>query len=113
MSGRGGVGSRRCEFTVLGRYILAVLDRESQLLQISSGVPPELSGRLHEAHAALFAGLTADLADGVKSRAPSIGDRNGATLGAIGVNALLGRRAIRTVFHATGEYAGIEYAAYR
>jgi AcrR family transcriptional regulator len=94
-----GLGDLHSELTVLGRYILAALDRESELLQIS-GVPAELSGRLSDAYAALFAGLTGDLADWIKSWAPSIDERDAATIGAIGVNALLGKRATSMVFHA-------------
>jgi AcrR family transcriptional regulator len=94
-----GLGDLHNELTVLGRYILAALDRESELLQIS-GVPPELSGRLSDAYAALFAGLTGDLADWIASWAPGIDERDAATIGAIGVNALLGKRATSMVFHA-------------
>ena len=94
-----GLGDLHSELTVLGRYILAALDRESGLLQIS-GVPPELSGRLSDAYAALFTGLTDDLADWIKSWAPSISERDAATIGTIGVNSLLGKRATSMVFHA-------------
>lgn len=95
-----GLGDLRSELTMLGRYILTVLDDESQLLQMSSAVPSEMRRRLNDAYAALFEGLTAELADWVKGWAPQIGKREAARVGAFGVNALLGKRAISTVFRA-------------
>jgi AcrR family transcriptional regulator len=100
-----GLGDLRSELTMLGRYILTVLDDESQLLQISSRVPSDLSGRLNDAYAALFDGLNAELADWVRGWAPGVGKRDAAAIGAIGVNALLGQRATRALFRAPG--AGI------
>jgi AcrR family transcriptional regulator len=95
-----GLGDLRSELTMLGRYILTVLDDEGQLLQISSAVPSEMRGRLNDAYAALFDGLTAELADWVKGWAPRVGKREATRVGAFGVNALLGKRAISTVFRA-------------
>jgi AcrR family transcriptional regulator len=97
-----GLGDLRSELTMLGRYILTVLDDESQLLQISSAVPSEMRRRLNDAYAALFEGLTAELTDWVKGWAPQVGKREAARVGAFGVNALLGKRAISTVFRAEG-----------
>src|SRR3954447_9053455 len=42
-----GLGDLRSELTMLGRYILNVLDDETQLLQIASRSPAELSNRLN------------------------------------------------------------------
>jgi AcrR family transcriptional regulator len=95
-----GLGDLRSELTMLGRYILTVLDDEGQLLQMSSAVPSEMRRRLNDAYAALFEGLTAELADWVKGWAPQVGKREAALVGAFGVNALLGKRAISTVFRA-------------
>jgi AcrR family transcriptional regulator len=95
-----GLGDLRSELTMLGRYILTVLDDEMQLLQISATVPSDTRRRLNDAYAALFEGLTAELADWVKSWAPRIGKREAARVGAFGVNALLGKRAISTIFRA-------------
>jgi AcrR family transcriptional regulator len=97
-----GLGDLRSELTMLGRYILTVLDDESQLLQISSAVPSEMRRRLNDAYSALFEGLTAELTDWVKGWAPQVGKREAARVGAFGVNALLGKRAISTVFRAEG-----------
>jgi AcrR family transcriptional regulator len=95
-----GLGDLRSELTMLGRYILTVLDDETQLLQISSTVPSDMRRRLDDAYAALFEGLTAELADWVRGWAPQIGKREATRVGAFGFNALLGKRAISTVFRA-------------
>ncbi|MGH3562835.1 MAG: TetR/AcrR family transcriptional regulator, partial [Mycobacterium sp.] len=45
----GGLGDLRSELTVFGRYMLTVLDEETQLLQIASRIPPGRSARLNNA----------------------------------------------------------------
>jgi AcrR family transcriptional regulator len=97
-----GLGDLRSELTVLGRYLLAVLDEEAQLLQIASRIPLELSTRLNDAHAALFDGLYAELADWVMGWVPAISPEVAAAIAAVGVNALHGKRATSTVFRASG-----------
>ncbi|HUH68128.1 MAG TPA: helix-turn-helix domain-containing protein [Mycobacterium sp.] len=97
-----GLGDLRSELTMLGRYVLTVLDEESQLLQIASRVPSGRSPRLNDAYAALFAGLYAEVADWVKSWAPCIDQKDASAIGAVAVNALLGQKATSTVFHAPG-----------
>ena len=97
-----GLGDLRSELTMLGRYVLAVLDEETQLLQIASRVPSQSSkARLTDAYAALFDGLYTELSDWVQSWAPAVSKQHAATLGAVAVNALLGKRATRTLFGAT------------
>jgi len=44
-----GLGDLKSELTMLGRYMLNVLDDETQLLQIASKAPAELSERLNTA----------------------------------------------------------------
>jgi AcrR family transcriptional regulator len=95
-----GLGDLPSELTMLGRYILTVLDDETQLLQLTSTVPSDMRRRLDDAYAALFEGLTGELADWVKGWAPQVGKREAARVGAFGVNALLGKRALTTVFRA-------------
>lgn len=95
-----GLGDLRAELTMLGRYILAVLDEESQLLQIAARVPSNRSERLTDAYAALFDGLCAELADWVKNCAPKMNDQQAETIGAVAVNSLFGKRATSTLFHA-------------
>jgi AcrR family transcriptional regulator len=97
-----GLGDLRSELTMLGRYVLAVLDEETQLLQIAARTPSDRSARLNNAYAALFDTLYAELADWVKGWAPRISQQDAAAIAAIGVNALLGKRATSTLFHAPG-----------
>lgn len=97
-----GLGDLRSELTMLGRYVLAVLDEETQLLQIASRVPSGLSARLTDAYAALFDGLYAELADWVSGWIPTISQQEAAAIAAVGVNALHGKRATSTVFHEPG-----------
>jgi len=95
----GGLNDLSTELTLLGRYLLTVLDDESQLLQIAARTPAEQSARLHSAYAALVDGLCAELADWVHSWAPTLTETDANTLAAVGVDALLGRRVTRILFH--------------
>jgi AcrR family transcriptional regulator len=97
-----GLGDLRTELTLLGRYLLTVVDEETQLLQIAARTPTERSARLDDAYAALVDGLCTELADWLKGWVPNISHEDAATTAAVGVNALLGKRATRTLFHATG-----------
>lgn len=97
-----GLGDLRIELTMLGRYVLTVLDEETQLLQIAARTPPDQSPRLNNAYAALLDGLYAELADWVTGWAPKISKQDAKAMAAIAVNALLGKRATNTVFHAPG-----------
>jgi AcrR family transcriptional regulator len=97
-----GLGDLRSELTMLGRYLLAVLDEETQLLQIAARTPSDRSARLNDAYAALFDALYTELADWVTDWAPRISQQDAAAIAAIGVNALLGKRATSTLFHAPG-----------
>src|SRR5581483_9606994 len=94
-----GLGDLQSELTMLGRYLLMVLDDETQLLQIASRVPAELSQRLHTAYAALFDGLYTELADWLRGWVPAIAEDEATALSAVAVNALLGKRATSTFFH--------------
>jgi AcrR family transcriptional regulator len=93
-----GLGDLRIELTMLGRYVLTVLDEETQLLQIAARTPPDQSPRLNNAYAALIEGLYAEVADWIKGWAPKISKRDGTAIAAIAVDALLGKRASNTVF---------------
>jgi len=93
-----GLGDLRIELTMLGRYVLTVLDEETQLLQIAARTPPEQSPRLNNAYAALIEGLSAEVADWIKGWAPKISKHDAAAIAAVGVNALLGKRSSNTVF---------------
>jgi AcrR family transcriptional regulator len=93
-----GLGDLRIELTMLGRYVLTVLDEENQLLQIAARTPPDQSPRLNNAYAALIDGLYAEVADWIKGWIPKISEPDSKAIAAIGVDALLGKRATNTVF---------------
>lgn len=93
-----GLGDLRIELTMLGRYVLTVLDEETQLLQIAARTPPDQSVRLNNAYAALVDGLYAEVADWIKGWTSKIGNQDAKAIAAVGVDALLGKRATHTVF---------------
>jgi AcrR family transcriptional regulator len=90
-----GLGDLRIELTMLGRYVLTVLDDETQMLRVASQVPADLSKRLTAAYGALFEGLYAELADWVRGWVPDLTKRDAAAVAAVGVNALYGKRATK------------------
>lgn len=87
-----GLGDLHSELTVLGRYLLSVIDQESEILQIAARTPAGLSEHLDTAYAALIDGLTAELAGWIQSWSPDLQDRERETVAALGVNSLLGAR---------------------
>lgn len=93
-----GLGDLGSELTVLGRYLLSVIDQESELLQIAARTPTGLSERLDTAYAALVDGLTAELAGWIYSWKPAFTEPECATLAAVGVNSLLGMRFTTKIF---------------
>lgn len=93
-----GLGDLRIELTMLGRYVLTVLDEETQLLQIAARTPPDQSPRLNDAYAALIDGLYEEVADWIKGWVPNISDHDAQAIATVGVDALLGKRATNTVF---------------
>src|SRR5882757_9190967 len=95
-----GLGDLRTELTVLGRYLLTVIDEESQLLQIAVRTPTNRSSRLDDAYAALIDGLYTELADWIGGWAPDLGAADRRTIAVVGVNGLLGKRATAMFFHA-------------
>ena len=85
---------------MLGRYLLTVIDEESQLLQIAARTPTNRSSRLDDAYAALIDGLYNELADWIYGWAPELGAADCRGIASVGVNALLGKRATAILFHA-------------
>jgi AcrR family transcriptional regulator len=79
-----GLGDLRIELTMLGRYVLTVLDDETQMLRVASQVPADLSKRLTAAYGALFEGLYAELADWVRGWVPDLTKRDAAAVAAVG-----------------------------
>ncbi|MFL0242709.1 TetR/AcrR family transcriptional regulator [Mycobacterium sp. SMC-17] len=107
-----GLGDLHSELTVLGRYLLTVIDQESELLQIAARTPAGLSECLDTAYAALVEGLTAELAGWIATWGPQLKHNETATLAALGVNSLLGERFGANLFRrATHPIPDNEYLA--
>jgi AcrR family transcriptional regulator len=96
-----GLGDLHTELTVLGRYLLTVIDQEIELLQIAARTPAGLSARLDTAYAALVDGLTAELAGWIDTWGPQLTKHERAIVAALGVNGLLGMRFATNLFRRT------------
>lgn len=87
-----GLGDLHSELTVLGRYLLTVIDQESELLQIAARTPAGLSEHLDTAYAALIDGLCDELNGWISAWAPQVSRSQAKILAFLGVNSLLGER---------------------
>lgn len=94
-----GLGDLQAELTVLGRYLLSVIDDEIQLLQIAARTPAGQSARLDTAYAALVDGLNAELADWITAWAQNLTQPQCKVLAALGINGILGARFATSLFH--------------
>jgi AcrR family transcriptional regulator len=99
-----GLGDLRAELTVLGRYLLTVVDEEIELLQIAARTPAGRSTRLDTAYTALVEGLNAELAEWVTAWAPTLPEQECAVLAAVGVNSILGTRFATSLFRQAGSH---------
>lgn len=97
-----GLGDFKSELTALGRYLLAVIDQESELLQIAARTPTGRSAQLDTAYAALIDGLNAELTDWIAAWAPTRTRQECSVLAALGVNSILGVRIAANLFHQSG-----------
>lgn len=97
-----GLGDLRAELTVMGRYLLNVIDAELELLRIGSRVPASLQSKLDNTHAALFDGLYTEFTEWVASWAPGASSQAAHAVSAIGVDSLLGRRTTNGLFKVSG-----------
>ncbi|BBY32771.1 TetR family transcriptional regulator [Mycolicibacter minnesotensis] len=105
-----GLGDLDTELTLLGRYLFAVLDEETQLLQIAARTPADQSARVAAAYAALVDGLCAELADWIAGWAPHLAAADAQRIAVVAVNALLGNRAGRMLYRGVGaQLADEEY----
>lgn len=93
-----GLGDLNSELTVLGRYLLSVIDQEAELLQIAARTPAGLSEHLDTAYAALVDGLTAELAGWIEDWNPELRKCQRDIVAALGVNSLLGVRFATNLF---------------
>ena len=94
-----GLGDLNAELTVLGRYLLTVVDEEIELLQIAARTPAGRSSRLDTAYAALVDGLNAELGDWIAAWAPAMAEEDRDVVAALAVNALLGPRVATSLFN--------------
>ena len=94
-----GQGDLNTELTLLCRYLMNVLDREGEFLQVAARAPNEQSDRLNSAYAALVDGLYGELTDWIRGCAPEVDVAEARRIAIVGINALLGKRATRIVFH--------------
>jgi AcrR family transcriptional regulator len=94
-----GLGDMHAELTVLGRYLLSVIDEEIELLQIAARTSAGRSDRLDTAYAALVDTLNAELAEWITAWAPAIAPEQAKVLAALGVNGVLGTRLATSLFH--------------
>ncbi|MEZ0053692.1 AcrR family transcriptional regulator [Mycobacterium sp. MAA66] len=93
-----GLGDLHSELTVLGRYLLTVIDQESELLQIAARTPAGLSERLDTAYAALVDGLCDELNGWISAWAPRASPKLTKVLASLSVNSLLGERFAANLF---------------
>lgn len=97
-----GLGDPRAELTVLGRYLLSVIDEEVQILQIAARTPAGQFPRLDAAYAALVDGINAELADWIGTWAPTLVEHDRVVLAALGVNGILGARVPTSLLRQPG-----------
>ena len=93
-----GLGDLRAELTVLGRYLLTVIDEETELLQIAARTPAGRAPRLDSAYAALVDGLIAELTEWIAAWAPIMPQQDRKVLATLGVNSILGARFATSLF---------------
>ena len=62
-----GRGDLRTELSLLCRYLMSVLDQESEFLQVVARTPADKSPRLTDAYAALIDGLYSELGDWINA----------------------------------------------
>lgn len=94
-----GLGDLHAELTVLGRYLLSVIDEKIQLLQIAARTPAGQSARLDTAYGALVDGLNTELAEWISTWKPQLPQQDCAILAALGVNGILGTRFTTGLIH--------------
>ncbi|MEN4398468.1 TetR/AcrR family transcriptional regulator [Mycolicibacterium senegalense] len=93
-----GLGDLHSELTVLGRYLLTVIDQETELLQVAARTPAGMSDRLDTAYAALVDGLCDELNGWINVWAPNRSSEETRVLASLGINSLLGERFAAKLF---------------
>ncbi|KLI09020.1 TetR family transcriptional regulator [Mycolicibacterium conceptionense] len=93
-----GLGDLHSELTVLGRYLLTVIDQETELLQVAARTPAGISDRLDTEYAALVDGLCDELHGWINVWAPNRSSEETRVLASLGINSLLGERFAANLF---------------
>ncbi|OBF62409.1 TetR family transcriptional regulator [Mycobacterium sp. 852002-51971_SCH5477799-a] len=94
-----GRGDLRTELSLLCRYLMSVLDQETEFLKVVARTPAEESPRLNDAYAALIDGLYSELGDWINTCASSLDSTEAGRIAIIGVDALVGRSTSRIMLH--------------
>jgi hypothetical protein len=97
-----GQGDLHTELTLLGRYLMSVLDQGSELIQVTARSTAAASTHLTDAYTALIDSLYSQLADWINVCAPALEPGDAKRFAVVGINALLGKKATRIVFDAPG-----------
>ena len=92
-----GLDDMHTELTLLGRYLLSIIDDEAELIQTAARTAPGRSQRLKDAYSALLDVLNTELAEWITSWAPTMATDHSRDLATLGVNALLGQRFATTL----------------
>jgi AcrR family transcriptional regulator len=93
-----GLDDLRAELTVLGRYLLSVVDDEIELVRIAARTPAGHSPRLDTAYTALVDGLNAELSEWITAWAPNLTQQQRTVLATLGINGILGARLSTSLF---------------
>lgn len=94
-----GRGDLRTELSLLCRYLMSVLDQETEFLKVVARTPAEELPRLNDAYAALIDGLYSELGEWIKNCASSLDSTEAGRVAVVGVDALVGRSTSRIMFH--------------
>lgn len=87
-----GLGDPHTELTILGRYLLTVIDDETELLHIAVRTTAQRSSKLTQAYTALINGIETELAEWISTWAPNSTPEQARTIATLGISGLLGHR---------------------
>lgn len=91
------LGDLRAELTVCARFVLTLLDEETQLLSLALAQPASRPRAVHEALERSLGSSYAEFAEWMAERVPALTATAAKTLAALGLNMLLADRITRRV----------------
>jgi hypothetical protein len=94
-----GLGDMHTELVLLGRYLLGMIDEETELLQIAARTSSKRSPRLDQACAVFIDALNDELVGWVSAWSPTVPTAQARVIANLGINALLGDRLARSLLH--------------